>query len=50
MKLTDGRTWLFILAFLFFPIIFHPWWMAVISIAVFSLVVWTLSPTVPKSN
>ncbi len=50
MKLTEARTWLLVLAVLFFPIIFHPWWMAVFSIAAFCLIVWLLSPTSPKSN
>jgi hypothetical protein len=30
--------WMFVLFVIFFPIIFHPWWMAVICIAVFAAV------------
>jgi hypothetical protein len=41
----SGWRWLaFILVFLLFPIIFRPWWMAVISMAVFVLLMKLLFP------
>jgi hypothetical protein len=37
MNVTGWRLWVFIALFLFFPIIFHPWWLAVICIAIYCL-------------
>ncbi len=47
----SGWRWLaFILFFFLFRIIFRPWWMAVISVAVFILVVKLLFPEFLKSK
>ena len=35
---------------LLFPIIFHPWWLAVICVAVYGLLVWLISPKQQKSS
>ena len=36
-KSSGGHWFAFILVFLLVPIIFRPWWMAVVSIAIFGL-------------
>lgn len=43
------RPWLPIIAlFVLFPILFHPWWLFVLSAAVFSFLAWLLLPKNPK--
>jgi hypothetical protein len=43
-KLSGWRWFAFILVFILFPIIFRPWWAAVISAAAFILLVKLLFP------
>ena len=38
------RLWLLIGLWVFFPIVFHPWWLLLISVAVYALLVWLLIP------
>jgi len=47
-KLSGWRWFAFILFFFLFPIIFRPWWMAVISMAVFILLMRLLFPELFK--
>ena len=42
------RLWLLIGLWAFFPILFHPWWLLLISLAAYSFLVWLLLP--PKEN
>lgn len=49
-KPSGWRWFAFILVFLLFPIIFRPWWIAVISIVVFVLLMKLLFPDILKSK
>jgi hypothetical protein len=42
------RLWLLIALWAFFPILFHPWWLLLVSVGAYSFVVWLLLP--PKEN
>jgi hypothetical protein len=45
--MTEVPTWrsvVFIIFFVLFPIIFHPWWLAVLSIVAFGLLAQLLFP------
>jgi len=45
--MTEDRTWqwiVFAIFFVLFPIFFHPWWLAIISIALFGLLAYLLFP------
>jgi hypothetical protein len=35
--------WLWLVLVPFFPVFFHPWWLFLLSMAVFSFLVWSLS-------
>jgi apolipoprotein N-acyltransferase len=51
--MTEGPKWrwaVFIIFFILFPIVFHPWWVAVLSVVVFSLLAWLLLPRKPSSE
>jgi hypothetical protein len=41
------RWWMLAIFVIFFPIVFHPWWLAVISIAIFAAIV---ALGIPKKN
>jgi hypothetical protein len=43
-KVPTWRWLVFAIFFVLFPIIFHPWWLAVISVAVFGLLAHLLFP------
>jgi hypothetical protein len=38
------RLGLLIALWIFFPILFHPWWLLLLSIAAYSFLVWLLLP------
>jgi hypothetical protein len=42
------RLWLLVAVVVLFPIVFHPWWLLIISVAAYGLLVWLLLP--PKKN
>jgi len=49
-KLSGWRWLVFILVFILFPIIFRPWWMAVISMLVFALLMKLVFPDILDSK
>jgi hypothetical protein len=42
MNRTTKAKWVWWVLVPFFPIVFHPWWLAALSVAVFSFLVWLL--------
>jgi hypothetical protein len=42
------RLWFLVALWAFFPILFRPWWLLLISVAAYSLLVWLLLP--PKDS
>ena len=51
--MTEVPTWrwvLFIIFFILFPVVFHPWWLAILSIAVFGMIAFLLKPRKPESK
>jgi hypothetical protein len=45
--LSEAPTWqwvVFIIFFILFPIVLHPWWLAILSIALFCLIAFLLKP------
>jgi hypothetical protein len=36
----ERREWLLLALWMFFPLLHHPWWLALISIAVYLFLVW----------
>jgi chromate transport protein ChrA len=43
----EGPTWrwvVFAIFFVLFPIVFHPWWLVIISMALFGLLAFLLHP------
>jgi hypothetical protein len=54
--MTEASTWrwvvfiVFIVFFVLFPILFHPWWAAVLSVVVFGLLLWILFPGKSESK
>jgi len=49
-EVPSWRWWVFIIFAVLFPIIFRPWWLAVISIAAFTLLMILLYPKKPESK
>jgi apolipoprotein N-acyltransferase len=52
-KLAEAPTWrwvVFVAFFILFPIVFHPWWVALLSVVVFGLLAWLLFPGKRDSN
>jgi hypothetical protein len=47
---TNWRWWAVIALCVFFPIVFKPWWLAIISIVVFCFLVAVLYPRKRKSE
>jgi len=44
MKMPAWRWWVFIVFVVLFPIVFKPWWLALVSIAMFVLLASVLHP------
>jgi hypothetical protein len=42
---TGWRLWLLVALLIFFPILFHPWWLLILSATAFALLVWLLMPS-----
>jgi hypothetical protein len=44
------RLGMLVLLFVFFPILFHPWWLFPVSLAAFGFLVWLLVPKKEESR
>ena len=44
------RWWVYIILFFLFPIVFHPWWLAIICLAIYSLLLILLLQKKPNSK
>jgi len=44
------RWWAYCLLMLLFPVIFHPWWMAIISLSVFIMLISLILRIKPDKN
>jgi hypothetical protein len=44
-------SWLLLaFVFVFFPILFHPWWLFLVTVAAFCFVMWLILPTKENPN
>jgi hypothetical protein len=43
-SMTGWRLWSLIALVVLFPIVFHPWWLLVVSLATFGSLLWLLMP------
>jgi hypothetical protein len=41
---TGWRLWLLVTLTIFCPILFHPWWLLILSTTAYALLVWLLMP------
>jgi hypothetical protein len=51
--MTEVPTWrwvVFIVFFILFPIVFHPWWLTILSMALFGTLAFLLKPGTPDSK
>lgn len=44
------REWTLLALWVFFPVLLHPWWLLLISTAVYALLVWLVLRNREKSN
>ncbi len=47
---TGWRFWLLVVLLFAFPVVLHPWWLLIISAAVYALLVWAAFGTNQKSK